>query len=483
MKSINLFFIFLACFFIHFSTIFAQSQPIISKEIPLTYDLLPSIQKLPNGDLITFVFDKREVALSSRITITKYDSLFQEAWQKIYPNYPTLAGEIGNTLVGNKLYFPAVFKDSIVSVGALDLMSGKLDKIDLPTFGLNKKFESKYFTATPNALLFANVKGKSNTITYFDLATQKTKILSNTNFIRADFVDMKADKISGTFGVLLKKPESFWLYMYDNQGNMFFNSNVKPANSGYRLITHHLFVKDQNEQWIIGLFGKKQLKPMGIYISRFSKGQFLGTAYHSFAKTANFNNFLPSEKQNEIKTTAKNRFYSYPYYFSRESLDTEGEQLVYSIDLYDEKASIETSQFLTAIYVLDKSGNILLDNTFNTQMLPDSVANPYRNGVASYPIVLVPQKQALTMTYLKKSHLFFLDAKGQAPLKVTEAIESPFQYDRYVSVKPLSQVRYAGMVSARVVHWYDDVYLLMGILPNGDEYNFKMIKFRRGNTF
>lgn len=383
----------------HFTV--AQSQILKSKEIPVIYDFLPPIQKLPNGNLITYIGSKKEGV--SRIIITKYDSLFQEQWQKIYPNYPVLAEENNYILGNNKLYFLSGYNNSTVAIGALDMTSGKLDKIDLPTFGLNKKFQSKYLTATPHALLFANVKRKANTITYFDLATQKTKILSNTNFIRADFVDMKADKTSGTFGVLLKQSKSLWLYMYDNQGNMLFNRSVRADTSAYKLITRHLFVKDQNEQCIIGLFWEKRLKPMGIYVSRFSKGQFLVTAYHSFAKTANFNNYLPSEKQNEIKTTiTKNRFYHYPYYFSKEDLDTEGEQLVYFIDLYDEKIRIEASQFLTAIYVLDKSGNILLDNTFNTQMLPDSVANPYLNGVESYPIILVPQNQKLTMTYLKK---------------------------------------------------------------------------------
>lgn len=507
MKSIHLFFILLGCFFIHFSTIFAQSQITASTSIPFSNpEQPPLIVRLPQGGLLAFVGSQGSNNLPEA-TIIKYDTLLQKVWEKTYPISYQLAAQ-PNGFTAEKLYFYFGRTDSTLQVAAIDLSNGNLSQIDCPNL-LGKDFEIKHFSTLPNVLLFTKAKKNLNSILHFDIATQKAKILSNTNFIKADFVEMKTDQPSGTFGVLMKQSDSFWFYLYDRQGNILFDENITPDNTAHQFITHRSFMKDKNEQWVTGLFGKSHVKPQGVYVSRFINQKYEGTAYYPFSKMANFNKHLPQEEQDKIAAQIEKKGdYAYSYFFTKDYLQAIDSKVIHSTELYQDRNSIKKSHKISAICVFDKSGKLLWDNAFDYKNLknnefftgkakfdsasmvrknmvgrqlpslhdtPDHMTSstsiiPAQSMSSSFrkillnPITLGIKNERLSAANLTVEKFYFTQTEGNKVFSDVEISDTPFPN--------------ASMDKIQLIHWHEDSFLMMGVVNGSNGMELKLLKVK-----
>jgi hypothetical protein len=368
MKTVYIFSIFLfVVYFLNIGGILAQSQIVSSTSIPVAdTTLIPLTLKLPYGELITFIPNGQQ-----QTTIVKYDAELKPVWSKIYPlNYQIITKP--NGFADDELYFYYGRTDSLLRVASINLSTGNLRQIDCPNL-LEDDFEVRHFAALPKVLLFSKKKNNANSVLHFDLASGKAKILSNTSFVKADFVEMKTDPISNTFALIMSQKDGYWFNFYDAKGEMLLNSKVAVEDAKHKFIMQHTFIKNKDEQYVIGLFGTNLLMPQGVYVSSFISQHYEGTKYYSFNQLKHFRKHLPQKEQDKIaEKNVEGEKYRYSYFLKQESLKEIDDQVVYAVELYQERNSIKNSHRITVFCGFDKSGKLAWDNAFDYKNLKEN---------------------------------------------------------------------------------------------------------------
>jgi hypothetical protein len=507
MKTICILFIFsFIIYFFNAESTIAQSQIINSTSIPIADTILiPLTLKLPYGELIAFVPYGQQ-----QTTIIKYDADLKPIWSKIYPlNYQIITKL--NGFAGEELYFYYNRTDSLLRVIAINLATGRVRQIDCPNL-LEDDFQVRHFATLPNVLLFSKEKNNANSVLHFDLTSGKAKILSNTNFVKANFVEMKTDPISNTFGLIMNQKDGYWFNFYNAKGEMLFNNKVSVEDSKHKFITQRIFIKDAENQYITGLFGANLLMPQGVYVSSFINQHYEGTKYYSFNQLKHFRSHLPQKEQDKIaKKNTNGEKYRYRYFLKQESLKEIDDQVVYAVELYQERNSIKNSNRITIFCGFDKNGKLVWDNSFDYKSLkengffifntrrsfisaPDpqapredlptlrgypehmnsstSIINPSNRGVIAvvyktlFPVSFGLQKGKLSVANLTPNKFYFAQTPQKEYFKAVEIDASPFPF--------FSE----NLSNPQATHWYEDNFLLIGVVKNRDGFELKLLKVR-----
>ena len=473
MKSIHIFvFILLALSYCCVIPAKTQPQMLESTTVPIAdIKQIPLTLKLPYGEVLVFAPNGEK-----QTTVTKYDAQLKPVWSKAHPFHYSIALE-PNGFSGDNLYFYYQRTDSLLRVVSMNLMTGDLTPINCLN-PLQESFEVGHFEALPKALLFAKKKNQSNSVLHFDIERRKAKILPNTNFIKADFVEMKADQATNTLGLIMKQSDAYFFNFYDAKGEMIFDSKIYEEDSKHKFISHHTVIKNANEQYVIGLFGANRLIPQGIYISNFVNHQYKGTKYYRFHQLKNFHKHLPEKEQDKIREEiGKKGKHKYKYFLKQELLKEIDGQIVYAIDIYKNGSSTKNSHRVMLFCGLDKDGKLMWDNAFNYQNLKekdfffevkirDAYALSRRIAFPLFSMSFGLKNTELSVTNLTFSKFFFAKTSNKEYFKDTEIALSPFPL--------ISQ----ELNTSQITHWYEDNFLLIGVVKDDNRLELKLIKVR-----
>lgn len=282
----------------------------------------------PQQSVVTINLGKSGVLLcmekgSTLLSMTLCDTALQAIWQQEYPVSFKLVTQI-HALQGGFIHFFANRQDSVYQVISINLANGVASLIDcissLDVY--NEQFKITHFTALKNAFLFGgeNAQGQP-AILYYDMMQKEFKILPNINFLKAKIIEIKNSESSGFFSVLLASKGNFYYHLYDNEGKLLTNHEVRPESKdkkykNYYFNTCQTYLKNNKEQYVIGIYATSSLKPnpQGVYVAHFNNYRHQETNFYSFNQFQNFHNHLDSVKKNKVLTkiaTKGNYYYDY----------------------------------------------------------------------------------------------------------------------------------------------------------------------------
>jgi hypothetical protein len=209
----------------------------------------------------------------------------------------------------------------------------------------------------------------------------------------------------------------------------------------------------------MGLFGRNILKPQGIYVSSFKNRKYTGTVYYSFNQFANFHHHLPQKQQEKIQKQINQKgSYYYDYFFSKQHLKEINGQLVYTIQLYQNRNTRKNSHEITVICNFDKSLNLLWNNTFNHKYFPEKLFFA--------PVFVGLGKEGMSVLTLGEKILYLAQTHRDPPFKEIKERNTPFP--KLTSIFTRFDAK----------HWYNEYFLLTGLVSENNQFFCRILKVK-----
>jgi hypothetical protein len=455
-------------------SLFAQIH--VEAENETTYHGIryPNAIILPQKEILMVIIENQNQGYE--YTFIKYDSLLNQVWQRAYPtdlrdhsfyfafkqsfysafNYNRQL-RLQPRVADNKLYqyIGKGREDNHHYVFSMDLTNGDTSTVRFKDI-LDKSFVVKDFYALPNTFLLVSSKNKTNTVLLYEHQSQVVKTLSNLNFYQANFPEINTNSIEGLLSIVYDNKKSAFFNLFDYEGNRLTSYKIDFKNKYHRFITYNTYIKNANEQCIIGLYGESVHQPYGIYVCKFAHNQFLSTQYYDF-------NSLPTEKissqgqkhsQNEAND-AKENIYKYSF-LEEQYLTTLTNKVTYTVEaLKGQKKASQKSQRLRLVYTFDLKGNFLDKNSFSYTNTKDISQGWLFNSWISFYMIETNDKNDTNQSSNKK--LYF---------------SIPSEHSK----ENKGEMLYFSQFSAK--SWYDNYFLFVGSRLNNQNTILHLFKVK-----
>lgn len=281
--------------------------------------------------LLVFVDNTNLQGIQAQMTVTKYDTLLAEQWKQTYPIGFEISKQLHSVSDGN-LYFLANTEKAVYQILSLNLTNGDMNIIscantlDLYTIDFN----ISQFVSVIDGFVFGGMLKEKPTILHYDMQLARFKVLPNINYLKANLVSIAADESAQLFSVLLASKGNFYYNNYTHKGNLLGNSEVKPENKKYNFYSFQQYIKNKNEQFVIGTYSFFLPQPQGIYVAKFVNNKYANTQYYSFNDFQNFYNHLDSAKREKIRAKIQgNSAYRNDYEIEEQNLAIFDNRIVY----------------------------------------------------------------------------------------------------------------------------------------------------------
>lgn len=320
-------------FFLYINTVvFAQMSVDKQLEISLNNSQKDfELMSLGKQGLLVFIDDGKVNKGQAQLTIIKYDTLLEQQWKESYAIDFGLVKQL-YSIHDDRLDFLASVTDSIYHVASLDLADGSMllvncvNSLDLYA----KNFNIKHFVSVPNAFIFGGEADGKPAVLHYNMKLAEFKVLPNINYLKADLVNISSNFSANIFSVLLESKGNFYYNIYDNEGRLLGNNEVKPENKKYNFFSFHPYIKDEKEQYIIGTYSFSLPQPQGIYVAKFVNNKHNNTQFYSFNDFKNFHNHLDNAKREKIEAKVRaNGAYKYDYEVTEQNISFLDNQILY----------------------------------------------------------------------------------------------------------------------------------------------------------
>ncbi len=133
----------------------------------------------------------------------------------------------------------------------------------------------------------------------------------------------------------------------------------------YNFFSFHPYIKNENEQYVIGTYSFFLPQPQGVYVAKFLNNKHIKTQFYGFNDFDNFHNHLDSTKKSKVLSKIKaNGAYRYDYEVTEQNLTVLDKQILYVLRAnkpnyatkYDvEKDAAYPSEFKIGKYTYNKT--------------------------------------------------------------------------------------------------------------------------------
>lgn len=317
---------------------------------------------------------------------------------------------------------------------------------------------------------------------YFNYATLKSRILPG--FVNEpgeiNQIEVYAD---GTFEVItsgkfIDKSRILWIKGFDKEGTLLTNNMMRPEDKTTLIFGRTIPTAD-NKQIIAGVYGRRGLE--------FSRGIFTGVngsnnvddlKYYNYAELENFFNYLRSKKKDRVKERLqrkkiKGRKVRLSYrLFVQEIFEYEDQYILIGQAFYPRYKQSSTLlygnpygnnlvfdgfRYTHAVIIgLDKSGNLLWDNSFETS---DILSYDLKEFVRTYKN---EEDNKLYLLYM------FNNAVRSKVIQENRVVENLMAQQIPLSSSSDIIVRNNSANQGNLEYWYDNKFVAFGtqILKN-----------------
>ncbi len=304
---------------------------------------------------------------------------------------------------------------------------------------------------------------------YFSFETFKSRILPG--FVNEpgeiNQVEVYGD---GTFEVIISgkyvdKSRVLWIKSFASDGTLIKNNIIRPESKNSLLFGRSI-ITTENNQIIVGSFGSRSQEfSHGIFTGFNDSKGIIELKYYNYGDLNNFFNYMRTKKRDRVKERIsrkkiKGKRVKFRYRLSiQEVIENQDEYImvgqafypIYISTPHNSELFFAGNRYTHAVIIgLDKSGNLLWDNSFET------------NEITSIDLKQYVQTH-INEENNTKTLLFMYD--NVVRTKVIEG-DSILTNKRQTSV-PLSNkddiiVRSGSNKSGGLAHWYDDYYIAYG---------------------
>ncbi len=254
----------------------------------------------------------RKISLSGAdIQVIYIDTSFQQKWSGILPVEKrfVLAHKARQ---GQNLYFlfhHKEFAEINFQVYSVNLITGLFTRYIVPNY---IPFAPTHFeVTTTGALIGGYFAGKIPVILFYDLSTQKSKILPGLFNEPGELIQIKPHD-DGSFSILIGaknqlRQETLWVKSYSAQGALRQNYVLKPTENNNLLFGKSMSL-GLNNQIVAGIYGNRNSNySKGLFIAQVNNGETESIKYYPFSDLENFFAFMKAGRQQRVKERIKRK--------------------------------------------------------------------------------------------------------------------------------------------------------------------------------
>lgn len=317
-----------------------------------------------------------------KLEITRVDTSFQQVWTK---KIEIAKGLQAVKSVVNDNFMYVLFKSYNYKFGdflivAIDIRNGAYIVYQVKNL---ISFYPTEFVITNEAALIGGYFNYRPLMVYFNFASQKSKILPGFFNEIGELTQVKTYP-DGTTDVIVssdnfEKQKSLWIRNYDGAGDLIKTTILEPGDKKNLIFGRSINIGN-DEQAVVGVYGRYKEYSRGIFIARISPNGEYKIKYYDYGELHHFFNFMKASREQRIKERIerkkiKGKKAKFNYRFivdevikTNDSFIMLGEAFFpkysYASPLSDIRVLIGYQYTHAVVIGFDKNGNLTWDNSF-----------------------------------------------------------------------------------------------------------------------
>jgi hypothetical protein len=238
-----------------------------------------------------------------KLEIIKIDTSLNEVWGK---EIDVAKDQIAvHSMVKDDILF-ILFKSISYQYGDFQIAAIKVESGDHLVYPVRNliPFDPTEFIITSEAALIGGYFNYRPLIVYFNFAQQQSKILPGFFNEPGELTQVKAYD-DGSSDVIVstdnfEKKKCLWIRNYDAEGDLIKTTILQPEDKKNFIFGRSIKL-DNDQQVVVGVFGRYKEYSRGIFISRISRNGEYQTRYYDYGDLQHFFNYMKAPKEKRIK--------------------------------------------------------------------------------------------------------------------------------------------------------------------------------------
>jgi len=281
----------------------AQVQQIDRFEISINNNENSNFSTASAGESGLMIYRRIYESKIDKIEIIKIDTSLQEVWSK---HINVAKDQIAvQSIVKDDIFF-VLFKSIGYQYGDFQIAAINVADGDHLVYTVRNviPFDPTEFVITNEAALIAGYFNYRPLIVYFNFAQQQSKILPGFFNEPGELTQVKSYDDGSTDVIVstdnYEKKKCLWIRNYDAKGDLVKTTILQPQENKNFIFGRSIKL-DNDQQVVVGVFGRFKEYSRGIFISRISPNGQYQTQYYDYGELQHFFNYMKAPKEKRIK--------------------------------------------------------------------------------------------------------------------------------------------------------------------------------------
>jgi len=400
-----------------------------------------------------------------KLEIISVDTSFQQLWSKkldiakglktvnavVKDNYLFVLFKAGNYRFGDFI------------IAAVDISNGSYVVYQVKNL---IAFLPTEFVITNEAALIGGYYNYRPFIVYFNFATQQSKILPGFFNETGELTQVKSYQ-DGTIDVIVssdnyEKKKCLWIRNYDTKGDLVKTTLLRPEEKKNLIFGRSIKI-DDDEQAVVGVYGRYKEYSRGIFIARIDAEGEYQIKYYDYGELQNFFSYLKASREKRIKERIqrkkiKGKKAKFNYRFIVHEVIKVGDDYVMLGEaFYPKYAYVGMSQtriligyqYTHAVVIgFDKDGKLTWDNSFEINDVKTTTLDQY--------VKIQTQQDKIILQYAYTNQIRSKIIKDAEILEGKSTNDIRLRFDGDI-------LRDSDYEPSKLDYWYDNKLYVYGI--------------------